>query len=319
MNGGARLGALLAVGLALAPPPSARAETLRAGTPAGSAFVFLPLRIGVDRGVYKQAGLDLEVTDFGGGAKLQQAFVAGALDIAVSAGTDMAFIAKGAPEHAVAAIGSQPILSIIVPYDSPAKTVDDLRGKKVGVTTAGSMTEWLMHRLMQQRHWNASDVTLVPIGSDVSNEIALVSTDQIDAVVAPPAVGLQLEAQKRGRLLLKKIDVGADFIGEAIFASNALIAEHPDAVRRFLKVWFENLDWMRSHKAEVVEHVRAYTHFAPEIESEDYDLMMPLFLRDGHFHEAALKTLQQSFVDMDTVDHPPDMTTLYTEAYLPPH
>jgi ABC-type nitrate/sulfonate/bicarbonate transport system substrate-binding protein len=317
MGAGARLGSLVAVCVALAALSPASAESLRAGTPAGNNFTFLPLRIGVDRGAFKEDGLDIEVTDFGGGAKLQQAFVAGALDLAVSAGTDMAFIAKGAPEHAIAAMGSQPILGIIVPYDSPAKSVDDLKGKKIGVTTVGSLTEWLMHRLMQQKGWGASDVTLVPIGSDISNEIALVTTNQIDGSVAPPALGLQLEAQKRGRLLLKTFDIGADFLGEAIYASNTLLAEHPDTVRRFLKAWFANMDWMRTHKAEVVERARAYTRFAPEIESEEYDLVMPIFSRDGHFHAAALKTLQQSFADMHMVDNAPDMAQLYTEAYLP--
>jgi ABC-type nitrate/sulfonate/bicarbonate transport system substrate-binding protein len=174
-----------------------------------------------------------------------------------------------------------------------------------------------MHRLMQQKGWGASDVTLVPIGSDISNEIALVTTNQIDGSVAPPALGLQLEAQKHGRLLLKTFDIGADFLGEAIYASNTLLAEHPDTVRRFLKAWFANMDWMRTHKAEVVERARAYTRFAPEIESEEYDLVMPIFSRDGHFHAAALKTLQQSFADMHMVDNAPDMAQLYTEAYLP--
>ncbi|HEY3920393.1 MAG TPA: ABC transporter substrate-binding protein [Stellaceae bacterium] len=302
--------------LAAAPPPGS-AETLRAGTPAGNNFTFLPLRIGVTEGVFKKHGLDVAVSDFGGGAKLQQAFVAGAVDIAVSAGTDMAFIAKGAPELAVAAMGSRPMLGLVVPYDSPVKTVDQLKGKKVGVTTVGSLTAWLMQRLMQQKGWKSGDVTLVPIGSELSNEIALVTTNQIDAVVAPPAVGLQLESQKHGRLLLQTIDPGADFLGEAIFASGALLHDHPDAVRRFLEAWFENMDWMQTHKAEVVELARGYTRFSPEIESQEYDLVMPIFSRDGRFHAAALKTLQQSFVDMGTLDHAPNMSKLYTEAYLP--
>lgn len=317
MLAGARLPAFVAICLALVAAGPASAETLHAGTPAGGNFTFLPLRIAADRGVFKKYDLDVEVTDFGGGAKLQQAFVAGAVDIAVSAGTDMAFITKGAPERAVAAMGSRPMLGIVVPYDSPAKTVDDLKGKKIGTTTVGSLTEWLMRRLMQQKGWGPDDVTLVPIGSALSDEIAVVTTGQIDGVVAPPAVGLQLEASKHGRLLLKTFDIGADFLGEAIYASNTLMQDHPDAVRGFLKAWFENMEWMRTHKPEVVERARAYTHFAPEIESQEYDLVMPIFSRDGRFHAAALKTLQQSFLDMKMVDHPPDMSSLYTEAYLP--
>jgi len=312
-----RIVALFLVAVGALMPGRVDAETLRAGTPASNNFTFLPLRIAVERGVYKKYALDVEVTDFGGGAKLQQAFVAGGVDVAVSAGTDMAFIAKGAPERAVAAMGSRPMLGIVVPYDSPTRTVEDLKGKKVGVTTAGSLTEWLMKRLIAQQGWPKDAVTLVPVGSGLSNEIALISTNQIDAVVAPPAVGLQLEGEKHGRLLLKTFDIGADFLGEAIYASDKLIEGHPDVVRRFLKAWFENMSWMRTHKPEVVEMVRSFTHFAPEIESQEYDLVMPIFSIDGRFHASALKTLQQSFVDMGSVDRAPDMSKLYTEDYLP--
>src|SRR5271154_501763 len=74
------------------------AETLRVGTPAGNNFTFLPLRVGMHRGFFTKYGLDIEAVDFQGGSKLQQAMVAGALDLAVSGGTDIAYIAKGVPE-----------------------------------------------------------------------------------------------------------------------------------------------------------------------------------------------------------------------------
>ena len=303
--------------LAIAARPAA-AESLRGGTPAGANFTFLPLRIGVDRGVFKKYGLDITVTDFGGGAKLQQAFVAGGVDVGVSAGTDMAFIAKGAPEKAIASMGNRPMLGVVVAYDSPMKTVDDLKGKKVGVTTVGSLTEWLAHQLMRQKGWGPNDLTTVPIGSDISANVALLTTGQVDAVVDPPSLGYQLAESKRGRVLVPVISPGADFVAEALYASNALIESNPDAVRRFLKAWFENMAWMKTHKAEAVEAARGYTHYSEAVESEEYDLVMPIFSLDGRFHPEALKTLQQSFIDMKMVDGAPDMSKLYTEAYLPP-
>jgi ABC-type nitrate/sulfonate/bicarbonate transport system substrate-binding protein len=295
----------------------ADAETLRVGTPAGANFTFLPARVGADRGAFKAEGLDVEVTDFGGGAKLQQAIVAGAIDMTVSAGTDLAFSVKGSPDIAVAAMGSRPTLGIVVAYDSPLKTVDDLKGKKVGVTTVGSLTEWLMKRLITQQGWPKDAVTLVPVGSDLQSQAALLTTGQIDGVVAPPAFGVQLELAKKARILLSAFDIGKDFLGEAIYASNKLVESNPDAIRRFLKAWFANIAWMRTHKTETIELVRKYTHYAPEVESKEYDLVMPIFSPDGKFHPAAIQTLAESFVEMGTFDHPPDLAKFYTEAYLP--
>jgi NitT/TauT family transport system substrate-binding protein len=295
----------------------ADAETLRVGTPAGANFTFLPARVGADRGAFKAEGLDVEVTDFGGGAKLQQAIVAGAIDMTVSAGTDLAFSVKGSPDIAVAAMGSRPTLGIVVAYDSSLKTVDDLKGKKVGVTTVGSLTEWLMKRLITQQGWPKDAVTLVPVGSDLQSQAALLTTGQIDGVVAPPAFGVQLELAKKARILLSGFDIGKDFLGEAIYASNKLVESNPDAIRRFLKAWFANIAWMRTHKTETIELVRKYTHYAPEVESKEYDLVMPIFSPDGKFHPAAIQTLAESFVEMGTFDHPPDLAKFYTEAYLP--
>ena len=295
----------------------ADAEAVRVGTPAGANFTFLPARIGTDRGAFKAEGLDVEVTDFGGGAKLQQAIIAGAIDVTVSAGTDLAFSAKGAPDMAVAAMGNKPTLGIVVAYDSPLKKVDDLKGKKIGVTTVGSLTEWLMRRLIAQQGWPKDTVTIVPVGSDLQSQAALLTTGQIDGVVAPPAFGVQLELSKKARILLSGFDIGKDFLGEAIFATNSVIQSNPDSVRRFLKAWFANIAWMRAHKDETVELARRYTHYTPEVESKEYDLVMPSFSPDGKFHPAAIRTLAESFVEMGTFDHPPDLAKFYTEAYLP--
>jgi ABC-type nitrate/sulfonate/bicarbonate transport system substrate-binding protein len=295
----------------------ADAETLRVGTPAGANFTFLPARIAADRGAFKAEGLDVEVTDFGGGAKLQQAMVSGAIDMTVSAGTDLAFSVKGSPDKAVAAMGNKPTLGIVVAYDSPLKTVDDLKGKKVGVTTVGSLTEWLMKRLIAQHGWPKDAVTIVPVGSDLQSQAALLTTGQIDGVVAPPAFGVQLELSKKARILLPQFDIGKDFLGEAIYASNKLIESNPNAIRHFLKAWFQNIAWMRANKAEAIEFVRKYTHYTPEVESKEYDLVMPIFSPDGKFHPVAVKTLAESFVEMGTFDRPPDLTKFYTEAYLP--
>lgn len=309
--------ALLLGAMMMAVTTPAIAQTLRGGTPAEANFTFLPLRIGVDRGAFKNEGLDVEVTDFGGGAKLQQAFTAGAVDVAVSAGTDMAFIAKGAPVKAIAAMGSRPMLGIVTAYDTPLKTVDDLKGKKVGVTTVGSLTEWVMHRMMMRKGWPPDSVTILPIGSEISANVAMLTTGQVDAIVSPPSLGFQLELSKRGRVLLPAFDLGVPFVAEAIYASNAEIKDHPDDVRRFLKAWFENMDWMRGHKAEVIDMARVYTKYTPEVESQEYDLVMPIFSHDGRFQPAALQTLQQSFMEMKMLPAPPDMSTLYTEAFLP--
>src|SRR6185437_13025111 len=78
----------------------------------------------------------------------------------------------------------------------------------------------------------------------------LLTTHRIDAVVAPAALGYQLELAKRGRLVLSHFELGHEFVGQALYASNRIIHDDPKAVRGFVKAWLETIAWMRGHKDE---------------------------------------------------------------------
>ena len=81
-------------------------------------------------GIFKKHGLDLKIIDFGGGSKMAQAMAAGAIDIGDGAGTEMAFVAKGAPMIAVCeSTAPAPFLGVGVPWDSPIKSLAESQGQ----------------------------------------------------------------------------------------------------------------------------------------------------------------------------------------------
>lgn len=313
---GVFFGALALAGLAALPSP-AHADKLRVGNPSAQAFPFIPLEIGIRKSIFAKNGVDVERIDLSGGAQLHQAMAAGALDIALASGPDLAFVAKGAPEIGVAAFAGPPLfLGIIVGYDSPIKTADDLKGKKIGVPN-GPLLKWLTMRLMKNKGWGPDDLIQVSVGGDWPSEIAPLVTHQIDAVESAAALGFHLETTKQGRLLMTTADIVQDFIQHVIFSSTKLVAENPTALRQFLKGWFETIAFMRANKAETVEIAMSITKFSPEVEGKEYDLVMPMMLSDGHFPASGLKVIQESFIEMGLLDTEPDMSKLYTEAYLP--
>jgi ABC-type nitrate/sulfonate/bicarbonate transport system substrate-binding protein len=294
------------------------AEKLRVGDPSVQAFSFVPLDIGLKYGIFQKYGIDFERISVSGSAKLHQAMTAGAFDIAVGAGSDLAFLVKGAPEIAVAAMAGPPLLfGFDVPYDFPGHGADDLKGKRFGISTVGSLTQWLVLRLAKNEGWSRDDVPMITVGAEVPNQTALLLTHQVDVLVSSAALGFQLEEDKRGRMLFPASDVVHDFMLHAIFASNDLVKSHPDQIRNFLKGWFETIAFMRSHKAETVDAERARTHFSEEVEDREYDLVMPMFSLDGKFSASALSTLEDSFVELNILPTKPDLTRYYTEDYLP--
>src|SRR5262249_715643 len=76
---------------------TASAETMRAGKAFPTAFGFVPLDVGIREGIFKKHGIEIESTSFGGAPMLIQSLTAGAVDIGLDGGSDIAMIAKGMP------------------------------------------------------------------------------------------------------------------------------------------------------------------------------------------------------------------------------
>lgn len=314
------LGAL-AGSLALFRVGQARAaETLRVGKAVVENIGFLPVDIGNEFGLFQQQGLTVEVLDFAGGAKIAQAMAAGAVDISLSGGPDMAFAAKGAPQIAIASIAeSSSFMALVTGPSSTARDIADLKGKKIGITSPGSLTDWLAEQLNRVGGWtsDADRVTKVAVGGSTPAVVAALKTGQVDASIGSLQLGYLLEEQREGRLLFEcSRYVGAIEL-YTIFASTVLTQQKPDLVWRFLKGWIDAIAFMKSHKDETVRTAAKVMGNSPAVVSRTYDKLMAKFSADGRFSPQALATLATSFSDLKTLTGPVDMTKLYTEQFLP--
>jgi len=308
--------ALLLVAGALPLSRSASAaETLRVGKAVPEAFSFVPLDIGMRKGFFAKQGLDIEAIAFTGDARMQQAMASDSLDIALGSGPAMAFIVKGAPIKAVAAMAGPPmLLAIVVRPDGP-KTVADLKGKKIGVSTAGSLTYWLVSETSRRQGWGPKGIEIAPMGA-MPGQIAAMKRGDIDGSIMDIGNAFELEKRGEGRILVRFADI-KDFHIHVIFATDKLIADRPELVRRFLKGWFETIAFMRGNKAETVAIAQEVTGKDGDVTSRSYDELMPMFSDDGKFNPAALATLAKSFVELQLLSAQPDMEKLYTEEFLP--
>jgi ABC-type nitrate/sulfonate/bicarbonate transport system substrate-binding protein len=296
---------------------SASAETLRVGKAGREAFSFVPVDIGVRTGIFKRHGLDVEIANFGGDAKLQQAMAADGIDIALGSGPGLAFIVKGSPVKGIAAMAGPPLLfALVVRNDDTIKTVDDLKGRRIGISTVGSVTSWITSEVSRQRGWGVDGITQVPIGENASR-IAAVRSKALDGCIVDIASALNYVQRGDGRILLRFNDLVKDFILHVIFATDKAIAEQPEALRGFLAGWFETIAFMRKDKAKSVEIAAQVMGTDAATAEKIYDELMPMFSDTGHFDPKALAVLRRSFVEMKTLPEEPDMSKLYTEAFLP--
>lgn len=296
--------------------PAQANETLRVGKAVPESFAFVPLDIGMHEGIYKQNDIDIDEIAFAGDAKLQQAMAADSLDIALGSGPAMAFIAKGAPTKAIAAMAGPPLdLTIVVRPDGP-KAVADLKGRKVSVSTVGGLTYWLVSETSRQQGWGPNGIDIAPMGS-MPPQITALERGDIDGVVTDISTALELEKRGKARILTRFGQIVKDFHVHIIYATDKVIASKPGAIRAFLKGWFETIAFMRAHKPESVTVATQVIGKDDSTNGKTYDELMPMFSDDGRFDQKALATLAKSYVELKVLPAEPDMTKLYTEAFLP--
>jgi len=305
----------LAVAATLIASPAIAAEKLRVGKAVAQAFSFVPVDIGIQKGIFAKHGLDVQYTSFAGDAKMQQAAAADSIDILIGSGPAMAFIVKGSPIKGVAGMAGPPLLLVIVVRPAGPKTVAGLKGKKVSVSTVGSLTYWLTSQTAERQGWGPAGIQIEPMGA-MPGQIAALKRGDIDGLVTDISTALALEKRGEARILVRFNHI-KDFHIHVIFATNKILARNPEAVRKFLAGWFETIAFMRKNKAETVKIAMAVMKKDEDITSKTYDDIMPMFSDTGRFDPKALETLRKSYVTLKLLPKEPDMSTLYTEAYLP--
>lgn len=294
----------------------AAAETVRIGKAGRDAFSFVPTDVGARAGIFKKQGIDVEISSFGGDARVQQAMTADGIDVGLGSGPGLAFIVKGSPVKGIAAMADPPLtFALVVRNDGDVKTLDELKGKKVGVSTVGSVTGWLVGETARRQGWGYEGMVLTPVGDDASR-VAAVKTKAIDGAVVNLSVALNYVQRGEGRILLRFTDL-KDFHVHVIFATDKAIASRPESLRKFLAGWFETIAFMRKDKAATIAIAKDVMGTDEPTTAGIYEAMMPMFNDDGHFKPKALAVLSRSYVDMKTLPEEPDMRKLIDERFLP--
>jgi ABC-type nitrate/sulfonate/bicarbonate transport system substrate-binding protein len=304
------------MGAALA-ASAASAETLRVGKAGAAAFSFVPADVGAHSGIFKKHRLDLEISSFGGDAKVQQAMAADSIDIGLGSGPGLAFLVKGSPAKGIAAMADPPLtFALVVRNDDSIKTLEDLKGKKVGVSTVGSVTGWLVSEIARRKGWGYEGMEPIALGNDATR-VASLKTNAVDGAIVNLTVALKYAQSNEGRVLLRFGDLLKDFHVHVIFATDKAIANRPEALRNFLAAWFETIAFMQKNKGQTVDIAKDVMGTDTKLAAAIYDEMMPMFNNDGHFKPRALAALSRSFIDMKTLPKEPDMQSLINESFLP--
>lgn len=296
--------------------PCVAADMVRVGTPEATAFAFSVLDVGVGAGIFKQHDLALQKINFAGGGKMEQGMTSGAIDMSVAGNAELAFVAKGVPQIGVAVTEGAPVdMAVIVRMDHDITSVSELKGKTIGVTSPTSLTSYLALALSQRQGWGNDGVKRAYIGA-MTSLIPGLLVKNLDAIIGPVEGGLILASQAKARPLVTFGDMNV-FITHVMCASDLMVKDHPERVRRFVAAWFDSVAWMAAHKDATLGLAAAATGLPPDIAGKVYDIEMPAMSRDGRFDPKAVDATLQSFTKLGLLESVPKGKRLYTEQFLP--
>lgn len=165
--------ALVAAALSL----PAKAETITV-THWGAAFYGAPYAVAMEKGFFKQHGVDITgvLTSTGGGTSVRNT-LAGDLpygEVALSAAIEA--INAGQPLKIVnGAVQSVGDILWVAKKDSPLQSIKDLVGKKVGFTSPGSVTNMLILMAFKAQGIDPKSVQIVPVGGIGANMSAVIN------------------------------------------------------------------------------------------------------------------------------------------------
>ena len=249
------LAALLASASAFAQAPEKKNIALGVG---GKALLYyLPLTIAERKGFFKEQGLDVEITDFAGGAKSLQALVGGSVDVVTGAYEHtIRMQAKGQDIRAVIELGRFPGIGVGVKKDRKWSGPADFKGMKIGVTAPGSSTNMLMNFVMAKAGLAPSDASYIGIGS-AQSALAAIQKGEIDAIShLEPVISFLERAGEVNVVIDTRTEEGtrALFGGSnpaaVLYMRKSFIDANPNTVQALTKAFYKTLQWLKSASAE---------------------------------------------------------------------
>jgi NitT/TauT family transport system substrate-binding protein len=228
-----------------------------------------------DQGVFKKNGLDVKLTLLNSSSQLVAALVSNSVQVgAGTARTTAQGIMKGLDLKYVALPISHYYLEM---WGKPSVTsLDDLKGKKIGLSSPGSLGDASLDAALAAKGWSASDVKKTFLKSTPA-EVTALENGAVDAIVTQPPTGTQTRSKG-----FKKI---MDFTqypaaANAYTVKSDYLAKNNKAVAAFVKSETECLSILHKNKSEAIASIIKHSGNSNTALAEySYDFFNPLWAK----------------------------------------
>jgi NitT/TauT family transport system substrate-binding protein len=228
----------------------------------------LPFFAAVEKGYFKEAGVDVEPLKFAGAQQVMEAMLSGRADGSAN-GTGSANLAIGeiAQPGLFKIFATNPsnakfvLEEFLVAKDSPIRTMAELKGKRIA-SGPGIQNVTLAKTMLERAGAGAMNVTELPIGQHV----AAIAAGQVDAVYTLEPTGTVGRLNGTTRVLEAGVvahyvlgDPMAPWHGGSASLTSEFLRKYPGEAKRFIAAYARGIELVRTKPGEARQFLKGYT------------------------------------------------------------
>jgi len=274
-------------------------------TPAVTAFA-----VARERGYYRQEALDVQLVVMPSGLGTQ-ALLGGNVKFSTAGGAGLMPILRGAPVRFMFTTFSRPMFWLYSRSD--IRSVDSLKGKKVGVSSLGSGPDSLLREILKKHGLDGGrDVAIMPVGSGTARFYALQAGTVDAAMLSVPA---NLMAQEAGfRELVSFVDQEWIELQGTVNVTDQLLVSDPTLVEKFIRATLKGFIHFRDQRSQTIGILTRFLRTKDDAAAKIYDLMRPSLTQDGVVNEELQRKSLEHVIERARLKEPPRLDKIFDYA-----
>lgn len=292
------------------------AQKVRFGTPLKiNPLHALPMLAGQEKGFWKGEGVEVEWMAFKGGGPMNRGVAAGAVDmIEDSAISAIRNIGKGVPIIIVADVGGVEPMYIWVPTNSPIKSLQQLKGTKIGITRLGGLGE-AYGKVISKGLKMEGQIKLVATGGIVALGAAIKS-GAVDGILS----SLLSQAPLKYKGEIKELVAAQDFLPEkwsdrVISVRREFLPKNHEPVKRVVKGFLKSTAYIAQNEEWAVQKMISFSGFSETAARGIYPVLK--FRKEGTVDPKALESVLNFLREYGLVTAKQAAAIRIPEAYRP--
>jgi NitT/TauT family transport system substrate-binding protein len=315
------LGSVAACGTTTSPPAASASggtATIRLGLVQGQDFTHaMPALLAAAQNIFTKHQLNVQIVSFSAGSDLVKAMAGGSVDVGEATGLDVvSAAATNIDLKAFYGTAAVTPMAVIVKSGSAVHTLADLKGRSVGISKFGSLTDFTLRLIEQKNGLSTKDINGVPLGAPSANTAAL-SKGDVDAIVLPVEFAYTLQASGTAATALRVADLTADSQFAVLAASGVYLNKNKAAATRLAAAYAEAIRYLQAQQEPTVALAVTKLGMTRDVASKTYQELAKDFTADGKISTAGLKAYADQLPALQIAPKSPAESAYYDAQFTP--